>query len=134
MKLMVGFEIDMPDTLAAVLIRTAGANLAQADYPLALALAALGPFPNQMRDFLLDPLHTAIEPGVQTLLTTDASKIDVSLTLLVPEPENPVWITPPATPKQPAASSTPQPRPEKATRSRSDSSSRSKPTKRSRKH
>lgn len=82
--MMIGFDVEMPDAVADQLIRSAGFQLAEADYPLALALAVLYPLPAQLREYLLAPDHAPVSMGVPTLLTTSRSATKVSLMLSAP--------------------------------------------------
>lgn len=81
MRLMIGFAVDIPDDLADKLIKTAGPQLDQKDHALALALAALTPFPAQMREYLMAPDHDPIPAGEWRRLTTDRSAITIEMTI-----------------------------------------------------
>ena len=126
MRLLIGFDADIPDAVAEGLLRTAGVELAPADYPLALALALLGPFPSQLREFLLSPDHTPVPLNSWTLLTTERSAAKVGLMLSTPNEDSPVWN--PQNKSQPASPSKPS-RPRRPAKSASASRSNSKPRK-----
>lgn len=101
MRFLIGFEVDIPDAVADQIIRSAGIELDEADYPLALALAVLTPFPAQLRDYLLTPDHDPVPLNAKRILTTDRSATKVALMLSTPNEDAPVWSTktPPAKPR-----------------------------------
>lgn len=91
MRFLIGFDVELPTEVADQLIRTAGPKLAEADYPLAIALAVIAPFPAQIRELLLSQDHEPVPLGVPTLLTTDRSAVTVHLMLTTPEEPTPQW-------------------------------------------
>jgi len=97
MRLLLGFDVDLPDNVAQHLIRAAGPTLPHEDYALALALAIIQPFPPQIRSLLLTPGHEYVPFGVPTVLTTANSATQVSLIIALPEGEEPpTWMQSPA--------------------------------------
>lgn len=128
MRFLIGFEVDIPDAVADQIIRSAGIELNEADYPLALALAVLTPFPAQLRDYLLTPDHQPVPLNTKRLLTTERSATSVALMLSTPNEDSPVWTTtkksPPSSPAKPSPA-------RKAAKRATGSGSTSKPTKRS---
>lgn len=103
MRLLIGFDADIPDSVAEGLLRGAGVQVPLEDVPLALALVVVQPFREQIRELLLSPEHAPVPFDTATLLTTDRSAIRVSLTLTTPDKDHPLWT------KQPAESSTKPP-------------------------
>ena len=81
MRLLIGFDADIPDAVAEGLLRGAGVQVPLADVPLALALVVIQPFRDQVRDLLLSPEHEPVPFDQTTLLTTDRSAIRVALTV-----------------------------------------------------
>lgn len=106
MRLLIGFDVEIPDAVADQIIRGAGVTLEQADYPLALALAVLSPFPAQLREYLLSPDHTPVPLNSWTLLTTERSAAKVGLMLSTPNEDSPTW-NPPHPAPPPKSSSKP---------------------------
>jgi hypothetical protein len=94
MRLLIGFDVECDDEVAAGLVRGAGKDLAPADVPMALALVALAPFRDQVRDLLLAEDHAPVTFNTPTRMTTDRSAVAVTITLTTPEPENKLWTTP----------------------------------------
>lgn len=121
MRFMIGFDVDMPEEVADKLIRTAGEDLKEADYPLVIALAVIAPFPAQIRELLLSPGHDPVPLNVPTLLTTERSAVQVRLMLTTPGTENPQWTSNKSFVK-----------PKPATRAKTDAGSRSGSTSKSR--
>ena len=78
MRLLIGFDADIPDAVAEGLLRGAGVQVPLADVPLALALVVIQPFRDQVRDLLLSPEHEPVPFDQPTLLTTDRSAIRVA--------------------------------------------------------
>lgn len=126
MRLMIGFDVEIPDAVADQIIRSAGVELAEADYPLALALAMLSPFPAQLREYLLSPDHKPIPLNSWTLLTTERSASKVGLMLSTQNEDSPVWTSSPPKKSQPASPAKPKKAPRPAKRG-SASRSTSKP-------
>ena len=127
MRFLIGFEVDIPDAVADQIIRSAGIELNEADYPLALALAVLTPFPDQLRSYLLAADHEPIPLNAKRLLTTERSATTVALMLSTPNEDSPVW-----NPKKPQPASPKKPSPARKPAKRgSASSSKSKRTSRS---
>ena len=60
MRLLIGFDADIPDAVAEGLLRGAGVQVPLADVPLALALVVVQPFRDQVRDLLLSPEHEPV--------------------------------------------------------------------------
>ena len=100
MRLLIGFDADIPDAVAEGLLRGAGVQVPLADVPLALALVVIQPFRDQVRDLLLSPEHEPVPFDQPTLLTTDRSANRDAQTLTTPDKDHPLWT------KQPADSST----------------------------
>ena len=87
MKFRATLDIEMPDAIAAALLRDSGAGLTDRGDQLAgLLLGALSPLPATLREFLLAPDRTPILADRPHRLTTKASVTAVDLTLTEPEP------------------------------------------------
>lgn len=128
MKFLIGFSVDMPDNVAHQLIRTAGPSLPLDDYPLALALAVITPFPAQIRSLLLTPGHEPVPFNSDTLLTTPKSATQVQFLIATADGEElPPWFNKPL-PKK--SSKKPSKRAKKKPSAASASPSKSKSAKR----
>lgn len=114
MHLIIAFSANIPDEVARRLINTAGVRIAPEDIPLALAVAVLRKFPDQMRELLLTPDHEPVGFDTETVITTEDSPISLTLVLSSTDKENPLWHQTTTPMPSPASSNPPREKQRKA--------------------